>query len=387
MRIERLEYRNKDLEWELSPAEFLPDLTLLVGLSGVGKTRILKSIQTLKDISRSEEGLDPWGIEWEVTFSMANGNRYRWQGEFEARPSGPHSEDASNLVLEEEDVPRQRPKLLREYLSENDKPLVERNAQGISLRGIPTPKLSQHKSILDILNEEDGISSAYEGFGKILFVEDDESGFPGQEDFFRSGFKSCCRRFPDLDSIRKSSWSTSFKLALVHENAPDIFRQIAQRFKEVFQEVEDITVYRANRGGFEDFPEIRIKERGAKKWIPAHRMSSGMLRTLMHLSRMLLWPDGTVVLIDEFENSLGVNCIDFVTEDLVTESRRLQFIITSHHPYIINNISTKHWKIVSRRGSTVVTRGAADLGLDKSRHQAFLQLLNLEEYKEGIAAP
>ena len=49
----------------------------------------------------------------------------------------------------------------------------------------------------------------------------------------------------------------------------------------------------------------------------------------------MLWPDGSVILIDEFENSLGVNCLDEITEDVVKESRRLQFILTSHHPYII----------------------------------------------------
>jgi AAA15 family ATPase/GTPase len=108
-----------------------------------------------------------------------------------------------------------------------------------------------------------------------------------------------------------------------------------------------------------------------------------MLKTLIHISELYLSPEGTVILIDEFENSLGINCIDVVT-DLIRENRNIQFILTSHHPYIINNIGMEHWKIVTRKGGVVTVKDAKDLNLGKSRHQAFTQLINLEEYNEGI---
>lgn len=102
--------------------------------------------------------------------------------------------------------------------------------------------------------------------------------------------------------------------------------------------------------------------------------------------RLALWPDGTVYLIDEFETSLGVNCIDFITDDVVNESRRMQFVITSHHPYIINNIDAKYWKIVSRRGSVVeVTDSFAGIS-DKSSHDMFIKLMNSDRYQNGIAS-
>jgi AAA15 family ATPase/GTPase len=62
-----------------------------------------------------------------------------------------------------------------------------------------------------------------------------------------------------------------------------------------------------------------------------------MFKTLMYIAEIYLSPEGAVVLIDEFENSLGSNCIDAVT-DILTERQDLQFIITSHHPYIIKLI-------------------------------------------------
>jgi Fe-S cluster assembly ATPase SufC len=104
----------------------------------------------------------------------------------------------------------------------------------------------------------------------------------------------------------------------------------------------------------------------------------------MHISQLYLSAEGTIILIDEFENSLGVNCIDTVS-NLLLENRDLQFIITSHHPYIINKIGMEHWKIVTRRGGVVTVKDASHFNLGKSSHQAFMQLINLDAYSEGIA--
>nr|WP_293102352.1 hypothetical protein [Okeania sp. SIO2F4] len=49
-------------------------------------------------------------------------------------------------------------------------------------------------------------------------------------------------------------------------------------------------------------------------WILSPHISSGMLKTLMYISELYLSPEGSVILIDEFENSLGVNCLDSVTD-------------------------------------------------------------------------
>ena len=79
---------------------------------------------------------------------------------------------------------------------------------------------------------------------------------------------------------------------------------------------------------------------------------------------------------------MGVNCIDEVINQ-IKGTDHIQFIITSHHPYIINNINYKNWKIVTRKGTKVFVQDAQELGFDKSKHQAFIQLINLQEYKTG----
>ena len=47
MTLLSLKYSNLEQEWEFEQIDFF-DLTLLVGVSGVGKTQILRSIFTLK---------------------------------------------------------------------------------------------------------------------------------------------------------------------------------------------------------------------------------------------------------------------------------------------------------------------------------------------------
>ena len=49
------------------------------------------------------------------------------------------------------------------------------------------------------------------------------------------------------------------------------------------------------------------------------------------------------------------------------------------------HIDMKYWKVVMRKGAHVYTMDAEQLKLGKSRHEAFKQLLNLEEFTEGIS--
>jgi predicted ATPase len=179
--------------------------------------------------------------------------------------------------------------------------------------------------------------------------------------------------------------SIYIKLFLISHNNPDIFDKIKQKFIATFPQVEDVKIEAVRYKNDRSHPlfPIQIKEKGVKDWIFQFNISSGMRKTLIHISELYLSPQGTVILIDEFENSLGINCIDVVT-DLLVENRNIQFILTSHHPYIINNIGMEHWKIVTRKGGVVTVIDAKDLNLGKSRHQAFTQLINLEEYNEGI---
>ncbi|MFN4955795.1 MAG: AAA family ATPase, partial [Aphanizomenon sp.] len=152
-------------------------------------------------------------------------------------------------------------------------------------------------------------------------------------------------------------------------------------------ELKDVRVSskRDSDGDFLLFFEIQ--ENGLEDWIPQQRISSGMFRTLIFLIEVISAPKESVILIDEFENSLGINCMAELTDFLLDKSPDVQFILTSHHPYIINNIPWKTWQIVSKSGNKVRVKKASDIpALDTaSSLDKFTQLINLLDSEEFSA--
>lgn len=382
MRIEHFTYRNNALDWQLERTSF-GDLTLLVGISGVGKTQILHALYDLKRIA---EGKSRNGIEWDVEFSAIDGDRYRWSGEFEVRDRG--LRDAFPFVSDEDEGARDKPVILAERLEQSGNMIVDRRGDEIRFQGQRIPKLTPSKSIIALLEEEDSIRPTTDAFRRIVYS--DHAGPPGRMLHLHFSFKELETRYQDLDRIRDSDLPTLTKLALVYRRHSDLFASISDRFIDIFPQVEAIKIEplgeMSSPPWLAETPILQIRERNVGNWIEQDKISSGMLRVITHIAELYLWPEGTVILIDEFENSLGVNCIDVITDDLLRQDRRLQFILTSHHPYIINNISPKYWKVVTRKGGMVRTRDAAELRIGTSHHDAFLQLINSDTYREGIDA-
>ncbi|MGL5061300.1 MAG: AAA family ATPase [Microcoleus sp.] len=369
MRIKRVAFWDNLRGWRFEPIEF-SNLALLVGVSGVGKTKILQGILSLQNIANGES-LN--GLAWDITFSTVNNIEYRWQGEFETKKNLP-------ILINKED-PTNEFRIVREHLLREGNLIIERRSDDIRFKGQKTPKLSPFQSIVEILNQEDDISPVQQAFNKV--ISNDLTPF---DYFYEPSIKMSKITKNDvlLDDIKASDLPSQIKLALIYRYYSELFNRIKRRFIQVFPQVEDIKVEAVenDNSSLTSFP-IHIKEKGVNGWIFHENISSGMLKTLIHISELYFSPEGTVILIDEFENSLGVNCIDAVT-DLLLENRNIQFILTSHHPYIINNIGMEHWKIVTRKGGVVTVKDAKDLNLGKSKHQAFTQLINLEEYTDGI---
>ncbi len=374
MKINQITYYDHELEWRFEPIQF-SDLTLLVGVSGVGKTQILQSIMNLRKIAK---GSSFNGVEWKISFCV-NNKQYYWEGKFEEKK-------VASLIIEDERVENNKFKILQEILFINQEIIIERNEKEIIFKGKQLPKLSPFQSAVDILGEEEDISPIKNGFNKIIYS--DHSTGEVVNEIYPLIYASLAREDFTLEDIQKRNLPIQIKLALAYEHNPIFFTKIKERFIDVFLQVEDIKIEPDENNNslskiIAEYPFIQIKEKGVNNWISQNQISSGMFRTLMHISEIYLSGKDTVILIDEFENSLGVNCIDVLT-DLLLKNRNIQFIITSHHPYIINNIQMEHWKIVTRKGGIVTARDAKDFNLGKSRHQAFMQLINLSDYKEGI---
>jgi predicted ATPase len=205
------------------------------------------------------------------------------------------------------------------------------------------------------------------------------------------------KQFTDLDSLRLQITQAPVLLMayVLQENFPAEFDRMKQDYLEIFPTVLDVKIDRlikmapamtANNAAFlMDNLVLGLREEGVEGWILSGQISRGMLRTMIHLFEIALAPPDAVIVIDEFENSLGTNCLPELTDHLL-RATTAQVVLTSHHPYIINNVPFRYWKLVTRNGSEVTVKDATSIReLDAaSSLEKFTRLLNLEEYAEAI---
>jgi predicted ATPase len=375
MQIKKLEYYDDEYKWNLTEVDFSPNLNLLVGVSGVGKTRILRAIHNIKAIAN---GASLNGVKWNVCFIADNNLEYTWSGEFETRES--------TISIDESLEENEQVKLITERLvCDNDNVIIEREGSEIILNGNKTPKLSPFESVVELLKQEDQIAPVKNSLDKIILADSEsvDRVWRLPVSIFKKFEKS------SLSILQASGLPTPIKLAILYRTFPEEFSKIKEVFISVFPNVLDIKIETVKD---EDIPivlskllkeatTVSIREKGVEDWI--ENISSGMIKTLMYISELYLAPENCVILIDEFENSLGVNCLDSVTE-LVLDNKKLQFIITSHHPYIINNVSPAYWKIVTRKAGLVTVKDSKDFHISESRQKAFIDLINVLENNEGL---
>ena len=366
MKIKRLYFRNHVTGWNVNEVCF-DNLTLLVGASGVGKTQILRAIQTLKKIA---DGNSANGVEWAVDF-VENGVVYSWKGEFEAQET--NLEDIYHFKHSECAI-------LSEKLEVNSKEVITREKTSINYEGNPTIKLDANKSVIALLKEEDTVAPVATAFQKIYFFNSVENGLKITPSINEDKNKKL-----DLQEIKTKRGLSPFeKLFLLKINDLPEFENILEDFCSIFPLVEDLDF--AIGTFFNDWPcpILKLKEKNVESWIFQPNISSGMLRTLSQIIMLTLADKGDVFLIDEFENGLGVNCINQLAELIMYPEENVQVIMTSHHPYIINTIPFECWKIVTRQASDVTIHSARELNIGKhSKHEAFMQLLQSSAYKTG----
>jgi len=377
MKIIKFSFKDNLHQWQLDPIEF-SNFTLLVGVSGVGKTQILNSLRTVVDIAAGHEYN---GISWDVTFSIDGGKECRWAGGYETL-AGKQSDGFENEVY----GLSKRPQIKTETLSIEGEVIIERKGKKIVLCGSQTPILCPYQSAISLLRYEPKIAAASNAFNQVIY-SDTAKCVQNTYLYNLQTLADVVKQFSTLEKIQASKFNTLVKLALLNHCRPEFFEHIKNEFIEIFPQVEDIKI-ETSQQNFEDKTLIThsllIKEKGIKGWVDQARISSGMYKTFLQLAQMHLWPRNSVIIIDEFENSLGINCIDTLTDALMSHPGDLQFIITSHHPYIINNISPEHWKVVQRRFDRVTTSDAKALGIGRSNQDAFIQLINNDNYLEGI---
>lgn len=331
------------------------------------KQKILRAILNISGIARGESYN---GVEWSISCEHDSVN-YVWSGQFDSI-----AEDDVNFFEKGDNGY----KILRESLICNSKTVIARNADKLFFQGEETVKLDVTQSAIVLLKEESAIKPIASAFMQIYKLENANVGIRV------SPYVSQKReQLKDIIAIHDSRVLLPVeKLFVLHKNGFHQFQEIKRIFMDIFPLVEDIDFTKERFFDGTVIPLLKIKEKGVSSWIMQDEISTGMFRTISQITILVLAQDGDVILIDEFENGLGVNCIDQLAEQIIDPEKNVQIILTSHHPYIINNIPFKRWKIVTRENSDVCVQSAAELKIgEHSKHEAFMQLIQTKAFKTG----
>jgi hypothetical protein len=382
VKITRFKFDDHGADWHLEETAF-DSFNLLVGVSGVGKTRILEALRRVCRMATGSR-TSPGQIEWQLGFEH-EGRSYQWDGRTGAKPSAGLLEDVSS---EEDDVIILQEKLM----PVGEVPLIERDQHGIRFRDQTMPPLADLGSAIHILKSEKELSAIRQGFLLITFSAARSSRIAivnGKLDDANE-LKTLTQDVPlelvyvTLKQHRLTPIMSAYFLQVVY---PEKFSEIKDEFLDIFSSLTDMRVELSVLPGDEERHSLQfaIQERGSSRWIQQSEISSGMLLTLAHIFEMALAPPGSVIVIDEFENSLGVNCMSDLAR-LISKRADCQVILTSHHPYIINTIPVDAWKLVTRKGGHVRVTSARDIPemQSASRLEAFTRLINLPQFEEGI---
>ncbi len=374
MSITHFSFSNHSENWHLKQVD-LDNFNLLVGISGVGKTKILNALEF---VSRVATGGDYKlnGEAWTIGFST-NGEQYEWKFESTLIKSNlPYIHRTKIPTIASEQILKQE--------GEKTITLLKRSDTEFQLNNNNIPIFEKQDCAINLLSKIETITPIYQTFKKFIFSDVlQEKHFGTRINPQQTNIKT-----ETIEQFKEESTQlpTIVKAYRLQESYPEEFSKIKNRFTKIFGSVENIKIeISRNNGGIYEYV-FHLKEKTSPKWIAQWEMSAGMFRAIIHLTEISLAPKDSVIIIDELESGLGTNCMPGLTEFLLSKTSHLQVILTSHHPYIINNIPDKTWKIVKRNGGEVTVTPAHDISpiettssLDK-----FLQLLELPDYKNGI---
>jgi len=374
VKINWIEFENLASGLKIERVNFFDDITLLVGLSGVGKSQILDAVEYSLNLAvRNDIILRPCS----VTMSISIGdNNYEWAYRID-------KDTVQDLLFEHHDE-NDGYIITHETLSKNGESVFERILDKIIVAGytkVPQPK--KDESLLLQYSEEDTFEELISGIRKLYSIEMDLAVRGGirNESFnkIKSLIGETIQQDPQTPFKKFSKLPVVIKLYIIKKYYEDLYVQVFEAVKELFMEIEDIDVVEDKR---KEVYFVAITVYG--KQLLQHDISNGMLKTIYYLVELFTMSEDSLVLIDEFENGLGVNCIDLLSEMLLTERNDLQFIITSHHPKIINGIEQSRWKIIDREQSIVKNSDCIGYGIGNSKHDAYFNLINRWEYEGKI---
>ena len=247
MKINNFNFKNISQNWHLEKTYF-DNLNLLVGASGVGKTRILKALYLICNVAQGEVQMLE-DVEWSINFSHL-GQRYRW--ELKAlNPTGKtfSSEQNQSEIADE--------KLIK--FAEDNEPIeiLHRTKTESTLNKNQIPKLKRTESAITLLSEEESIVPIADAFKRFIFNETLQNveisvGFnpsrlilsPSLNAQLKSINTDQNAYIKALETFKETSihFTTILKAYYLKKYFPQIFDEIKEAYIEIFPSVKDIRI-------------------------------------------------------------------------------------------------------------------------------------------------
>jgi hypothetical protein len=391
--VTALEYEDRQRHWKLERTEFGP-FNLLVGLSGAGKTSVLNALLEVSVMGSSKPGARHPGGErrWCIEIQADTGQSYRWEAEVAVQ--------AGTTAPRHETLYADHPwpvRFQQERITTGDGSiLVERSQAEFWFQDKKLPRIKTKESAVSLLQDEPDVAPLHRALERIIVspADPDATLDTAVLQEFAASFIWDGDSPDTAEELRAASdVPVLLKAYLARMHLPELFGHVREQYLQIFDNVAELTVDLSSKldardadGWQEDSITVAIKERDTDEWIRGDYISSGMLRTFFHIAELELAARGTTIVIDEYENSMGVNCLHAVTDMFLRRQNELQFVLTSHHPYVIQNILMDWWRVVTRRGGVVSVRPAREIPelSTSSRQDAFTLLVNSSVYEAGI---
>ena len=381
MLIHSMEFENYTTGQKIEKITF-DKLNLLVGCSGAGKTQILKTLSSYIVTASRDPVISSIQFEgyFKLEFSMFL-PKINDDDDFKEREVSweIRTEKMENIVSEPY---RLAYGVSEEILFIDGEEVIHRTKDTLLIGKEKNATISPEQSAISVFKVPKAVSYISVGLFSVVSYYYQMSAL---NDVAKTEVEQIRNRIARLNKSNYFSskipiqvfftfYSSLMQIDLVKKYDQFLFEKFLSRLQDIFPSIEDLKIdFLENTNYYTLF----IKEND--KWIPKESISSGMLKSIYILVAISFNLSSTVVLLDELENSLGVNCLDEITDYIVDKAEgNTQFILTSHHPYIINHIPEKYWRIVSQNNGIISSKKANDVGIGTvgNRQDKFFQLIN-----------
>lgn len=381
MRIQSIEFENYTTGQKIKKLQF-DKINLLVGGTGAGKTQILQIISSyVKAASRDSTIV---AIQFKAHFKMEfsavvfpdEKKRQEVSIMWEI-----HTDEMNNIATSpyhlDYGISEEHLKIT-DSSTNKDILTVNRTTTDLSINDIPNSSISPEQSIFTTFSAPLEIAQIRAQLFSIITYDQQLRGFADLHqknvEKWRQQAKGRLTHSANFTSLL-IFYSPLMQIDLVRTYDKTLFTEFLCDLQNIFPSIEDIKM---DLVAGSEFYNLYMLENG--KWIPKNAIAGGILKTIYLLAVINFNLPNNVILLDELENSLGVNCLDEITDYILTatHSHKSQFIMTSHHPYIISHITEPYWLIISQNNGVISAKKAHDVGITSVNNlqDLFFQLIN-----------